>query len=411
MGKLFKESKINRYDILLFVLILCTAGGMWGGALKPGRVMSIIFAIPMLLSYWKVKSRLIKEVYIFLLFLIIWSFASILWTPNSFLGVPEWGNMVLRLLLFVELVIFGVLSKNTLGTLVNGWSAAFLITAVIAVWELNTGNHLGITNFVDGDEIINLGGGNVIARQFAQATFYNYNGYVTFICYCLPFLFCLANRWSFGVRKWLALIPIVLVLYIFILNASRAGIVVYIVYAAVFSYYKFHKSNFSVKLTFILLLAGVVLLFAHFWELMSFYLEYRMETGGLSSSRFQIWGCCWQALVDSGFIGCGIGGVMDALTKQHAYVPQPHNFFFEVLLEFGIIVFVWLLVLMWKTFRVGRNSKDVDVKYIRLSSFIAIPFITMIDSGYVQDVGIYVFLGSLLLINLVCKNTVSVKTC
>lgn len=404
-----KVSKINRYDILLFVLILCTAGGMWGGAFKPARVFSIFFAIPLFLSYRKVKIGLIKEVFLFLIFLITWSLASLLWSPSAALGLSEWGNMVLRILFFLELVVFGVLSKNALITMINGWSIAFFITALIAVWELNTGNHLDITNYVEGDENINLGGGNVIVRQFAAATFYNYNGYVTYVCYCLPFLLSLAFRWTKGMKQLLAAIPVALVLYIFVLNASRGGIMGFFVFAAVFSYFKLSGSRFSIKVTFLVLLAVVAIVFAYFWDLMSFYLEYRMETGGMSSSRFQIWSCCWNALLESGFIGCGIGGVMDSLIKQHAHIPQPHNFFIEVLLEFGVIVFIWMIILMWKAFRMGRKCKDIAAKYIRISSIIAIPFITMIDSGYVQDIGIWAFWGSLLVLNIIIRKMNSIN--
>lgn len=402
-----RESKINKYDILLFLLLLCTAGGMWGGAFKPARVFSVIFAIPMLLAYGKVKIQMVKEVSLFLIFLAVWSLVSLLWTPNPTLGISEWGNMIFRILFFLELVFFGVLSKNTVNSMINGWTAAFLITAVIAVWELNTGNHLSVTNYEDGAENMNLGGGQIFVRQFAQATFYNYNGYVTYVCYCIPFMLCSFYIWAKGIKQVLASIPIIIVLYVFILNASRGGIIAFIIYAVIFSYFKLSKSNLLVKVSFFVLLLGIIIIIAQFWELMSFYLEYRMETGGMSSSRTQIWECCWQALLKTNFMGCGIGGVMEALIKEHAYIPQPHNFFIEVLLEFGVVIFIWLIFLMWKVFRNGRNSKNIIIKYVRISSFITIPFVTMIDSGYVQQIGIWAFLGSLLLINLTCKNKFS----
>ena len=398
-----KELRFNKYDILLFVLILCTAGGMWGGAYKPARVVSILFSVPMLLSYGKLKIKLFQEVVLFLFFLVLWGIASLLWTPNSALGISEWGNMILRILFFVELVVFGVLSKNTFNTMVNGWTIAFLITALIAVWELNTGNHLDVTNYTEDDGNINLGGGNVMTRQFAAATFYNFNGYVTYLCYCLPFLFGLAIQWNRGMKQLLAAVPLVLVLYVLILNASRGGIIGFMIYAAVFSYFKLSKSKFSVKITFMLLVSGVIILFAHFWELMSFYLEYRIEASGLHSSRIQIWYCCWEALKDTGFIGCGLGGVMDILTKHHAYIPQAHNFFIEVLLEFGVIIFLWMIYLMWRSYLMGRKCKDMAVNYVLKSSLLAMPFITMIDSGYVQQIGIWAFLGSLLVLNMTQK--------
>ena len=394
-----KESKYNKYDFCLFLLILCTAAGMWGGAFKPARIISIVFFVPLLLSYGKVKLKLIRGIAVFLVFLIIWSLFSMLWTPNIESGVSEWGNMILRILFFSEVIVFGLLSKNTSNTLVNGWSIAFLITAIIAVWELNTGNHLDISNYSEGEGDINLGNGNIMARQFAAATFYNYNGYVTFICFCLPFLFGLSYRWTRGVKQLMAVVPIVLVLYVFILNASRGGIIGFLIFAAVFFFYRLPKSSLSAKFSYALILVGVVLFFFYSWELISFYLEYRMENSGLSSSRTQIWVSCWDAFLETGFMGCGVGGVMDILAKHHAYIPQPHNFFIEVLLEFGIIVFVWMLVLMVKVYRKGRFSKSDFVKYVRNSSLLAIPFITMIDSGYVQSVHIWAFLSSLLLVN------------
>lgn len=404
-----KVSKINKYDVLLFILLLCTAGGMWGGALKPARVFSILFFIPMISSYRKVKIGILKELIFFLAFLAIWSIFSLLWTPNIALGIPEWGNMVLRMLFIIELVVFGFLSKNTFNTIVYGWTAAFLITAIIAVWELTTGNHLDVTNYVEGAENVNLGGVGTFTRLFSQATFYNYNGYVAYICFCLPFIFSLAIKWNQVFKQLVVTIPLALIFYILIVNASRNGIVGFLVYSAFFLFYKLSKSKLSVKITLGVLIGGLICLFAYFWDMMSFYLELRLETGGMQSSRFQLWECSWRALIDSGFIGCGIGGVMDALTDHHALIPQPHNFFVEVLLEFGIIVFIWLIVLMWKTYRKGRKCREKTVKYIRNSSLLAMPFITMIDSGYVQQIGLWAFLGSLLLINVIGTNTNTLK--
>lgn len=404
-----KDFKINKYDLLLFVLILCTAGGMWGGALKPARLFSIIFAVPLIMSYKKVEVEFVKVVFLFLLFLIIWGFISLSWSPDAALGFFEWGNMILRILFFLELMVFGLLSKNTFNTMVNGWSIAFLITAIIAVWELNTGNHLAITRYAEEDNNLNLGNGISVVRQFSAATFYNYNGYVTFVCYCLPFLFSLAIKCTRGIKQLMAAVPIMLVLYVFVLNASRGGLVAFFIYAAIFSFFKLSKSKLSVKVTFIALTMGFFIVFAYFWDLISFYLEYKMESGGMSSSRTQIWACCWQALVQTGFIGCGVGGVMDALDEQHAYVNQPHNFFMEVLLEFGVIVFIWLIFLMWNAFWMGRKCEDNAINYVRISSFLAIPFITILDSEYVQNIGIWAFLGSLLILNVKCKNTDSIN--
>lgn len=403
-----QEVTKNKYNVLLFFLLLSTAGGMWGGALKPERVFTIIFAFPLFLSYKKVRAKAVKETVLFLAFLLLWSLVSLLWTPNVTLGISEWANMLLRVLFFVELVVFGFLSRNALNTIIYGWSVAFMITAVIAVWELTTGNHLEVTNYVEGAENMNMGGGNTFVRQFAQATFYNYNGYVTFVCYCLPFLFCLIIKWNEIIKQLLSATILVLVPFILVLNASRGGIIVFFIYAIVF-FILLSKSQKSVKMSLGVLLAASVFLVVYFWDLISFYLEYRLETEGMQSSRSQIWECCWNALLDTGFIGCGIGGVVDVLTDHHAFIPQPHNFFIEVLLEFGIIVFIWLIVLMWKSFRFGRNSKDKTVKYVRISSLLAIPFITMIDSGYVQGIGIWAFFGSLLILNSVYRSNNPIK--
>lgn len=123
----------------------------------------------------------------------------------------------------------------------------------------------------------------------------------------------------------MAVVPIVLVLYVFILNASRGGILGFVIFAAVFLFFRLPKSSFSAKLSYAILLVGVVCFLIYSWDLISVYLEYRLENEGMSSSRTQIWVSCWDAFLDTGFMGCGVGGVMDILAKHHAYIPQPHN--------------------------------------------------------------------------------------
>ena len=114
------------------------------------------------------------------------------------------------------------------------------------------------------------------------------------------------------------------------------------------------------------------------------------------SSRFEIWGVALQTFLHTLGFGTGIGGISASMSKFTTGIIVPHNLFLEILVEFGIIIFmifiVFLLKLYYKSFKL-RDKKLKSFLYIALMPF---PVYCIIDSGYLLNYWVFAFFASII---------------
>jgi len=87
----------------------------------------------------------------------------------------------------------------------------------------------------------------------------------------------------------------------------------------------------------------------------------------------------WHAFIDSKGLGVGGGGSIAVQEKQSGYIgtkiKSMHNFWFEVLVEGGILMFlsfiIWYLCILWKIFKIWRRARDEEWKHYALSFLIS----------------------------------------
>ena len=193
-----REKAYNYNDILVIILIASLAFGNMGGLFEVFRVLVVLF-IPLFYNLHKRCYPQIKPYLTFFAILLSYSFFSILWAPvgNEF---PRHAlYVVVHLLLFLELIVFSRSAKNPITSITTGWTLAVALTLVVAVWEITTDEHLSMSK-QESDMTMRLGY-EIIYRQFASVTFYNYNTYVTYLCFAMPFLFCGLMSKSGFIRK------------------------------------------------------------------------------------------------------------------------------------------------------------------------------------------------------------------
>lgn len=383
--------KYNIYDWLIIVLLSSLAAGGLGAGFQLVRVLAIVFFPFMFAKNGTI--RYLNGYKTFFIFLVVYSALSFLWTPNVSEGMKHFIYIVVHFILFFEIIFFSKYSKNAERSILTGWFIAVVITLIIAFWELTTDNHLP-TAFQESDLMLVVDG-LALHRKFAAVTFGNLNGYVTFLCFALPFLFYRTVT-SLGNKKMSLLNVFVVICCIFCCtaNGSRGGLLSCAIMVVIFLIYL--PKNRTTRLvrwgTVIALLVAIPLLEDYFSVLSA-----KAGSGIFEDeSRMYIYTTYVRMFLDTMGMGTGIGGL---LTMASSYrVITPHNLFLEILCEFGIIIFIFFIRFLVKLFLRFTKNKDRYVKMLGYIAFFSLPFASIINSGYVFSAYIYCSFASLIVL-------------
>ena len=387
--------KYNRYDRLLFFLILSMALGDYGGYLTAPRILAIIL-FPAFISKVRYCRVYMKKYFTFFVLFYIFCAISLLWTPDLEEGVKEMAYYLLHIVLFCEILVFSRFANRPLNTISWGWVFAVGATLLVAIWELTTGNHLALSFYQEKDIVGYIGGARVEV-PFAAATFYNYNGYIVFLCYALPFLFysLRRNKDSF---KYVVFIFILLLIAVgvMLVNASRGGLLALLVMIVVLLF-----TTKRSTLKSIIFISGALIVV--FWLLpkmdtLFVLLSSKTEDVGSYSDepRLLIWSTALKVAANYLFMGTGIGGMLTAM-KDYApnVLPLTHNIYLEFFLQYGFVFWGWVLVYMVRLLMKGYYSKNGNIKILLYTAMIAMPAYGIIDSAYLLSPSLYIFLACL----------------
>ncbi len=370
----------NKFDIFLFLLIFSVVGGVYGGSLTLPRLFTILL-FPNLIIL--LLNNQCKYIHSFITFFSLWwlyGLFSILWTSDIENAGKELVYYLINFSYFLELISFAKYANNPLRTISLGWVTGFFFTSLIAFWEFATDQHLSVSA-LKSDSMFNLEYGRVVLRRFASATFGNYNNYVTYICFSFPFLFFFAEEKKKFFIPILGLIAFLIVGY----NASRGGFLSLSLF--VILYVLFSKSKIG---TLIIMLCFSFLLFNNPFEI----LFSRVES--MEDSRLHIWENSLSLWEDSFFIGSGMGSMIESMRNfSTTGILITHNLFLEILVQYGFLIFIPIIFFVVFLFQKVLMLTNDNRKFLVMSSLIAMPFYTIINSGYLLSSSTYAFFASL----------------
>ena len=245
--------EINRYDIYIYLLILSLVFGGFGGALMVVRVLAILL-LPAVVSKYNYCRYYMKKYMQFFLAFYFFCLLSMIWTPDKGQALKELFYYPVHILIFFEILVFAKFAQKTLKTITWAWLLSLSITLAIAIWEITTSNHLALSKFEAEDVTLNVGG-IISERPFAAVTFGNFNGYVAYISFALPFIFYFLLDNKKNMMKVLLAIAIVFTAIVVILiDASRGGLITILIMGLIL----FLKSKQS-PYKFVLLGAAIAL--------------------------------------------------------------------------------------------------------------------------------------------------------
>ena len=198
-------------------------------------------------------------------------------------------------------------------------------------------------------------------------------------------------------------------MYTLLVNASRGGIIAIVLLLAVYAFYKKTSSTgISIKkiisrtFAFIIIAYVVNKVFAVsdtiFVKLLS-----RSESGASSftsdSSRLQIWDASYRVILDTYFLGSGIGSEVPILTKYNASVPNTHNLFIELFMQFGVFIFLGFIYILFRIYYSGIKFGSTQYKVAILGSFLSLLPLSIINSNYLLTPALWVYLSSLYILS------------
>lgn len=385
--------KLNKYSVFIFLLSMCTCFGALGGAFQVDRILAVLLS-PWLFTNLSEKGcgyarHLIN---ILILFYAYMAF-SYIWTPDKQEALKQLMYYPIHFLLFVELIVFARFANNPLRNISLGWMIAVLLCSAVAYWEITTNQHLSIAK--EQADLMNLG--TVILQHYtASATFYNYNSYVTFLCFSFPWIFYIMidSKSKFFMRL-LSLAVMIMASLVIIINASRGGVLSILVMIVVYWCFSQKTSFKNIIILALILLMGYTLL--RYGESVTEVIFARTANGGMytDEGRFSIWSDALKVLSDSYGFGVGLGGLHVAMEKYATLdVLSVHNMFLEILVQYGfiitIVVVAFLIKLLKKSFNIERDRKN-----ILLMALISMPLYTIIDSGYLLSTHLWVLMATI----------------
>lgn len=391
------NSLINKFDFYIIVTIVCLSWGAFElfGAFMPIRLIGL-FGLYLSIKNWgKIYSLSFGFSNLFI-FWIGYSFVSVIWTLSISSWFIQFCHTTTLMGAIMAMSIWGVKAKNPLKSVSYGWLFFVFVTMPIAIWELNTGNHLSSGSFnMDSDAY-------ALMKDYAAVTFVNYNSYVVMLCMALPFIFVLSLNGSLFDR----LLSFVAQSFIFVVlayNTSRGGIVCFVVGLVLYMYSAFLRMSLFLKILLItLIFYGIYYMIQYIEDIELFdALLRRSESVGLfeDDSRTNAWLRSLKISIYCFFIGTGCGSmphVMDYFYKgQLAFC---HNYLFETLLEYGLLISLFWFCKIFKI--VVRNIKSVcgGINYVGLYTLTSAPFLLIIDDYYSQRTGIWMYVASLLIL-------------
>ena len=388
----------DKSDVAIVVIIASLIFGVIGGMFSPIRLIALACSPFIWMEICKSSKKAIVVVLCFFLLWYVYSLFSLCWTSSLVEGLKELCYYYCHFSLFFLIVICSSKAKFPLRSIIIGWLACLVLSFPIAFNEIINDVHLASS--LHGDFSINIGNGNVVHKKYAAVTFGNYNTYVTLICYSLPFLFAFL---LFAQHFFLQLCGWILVLgtsYILVINASRAGILSFVLLFLIFLIY-YRKVKFRFKTIFIFGLF-VVIFFILISQSEDLFMQllWRIGENGTSKDvgddpRVVLIQQSMQLFKDSYFFGTGIGSIVTSLQKVATEFQIPHNLFIEILVQYGLVVFCSFIILLFCLFRRGCVSKRFEIRFVICASLLCLPIVGVINSGYLLYPELWAYFASL----------------
>lgn len=392
---------LNCYDYLVIFIISLLVFGNYGGALQPIRLISILSIPYVFIQLHKMIMPFhFKQILFFFMFWYVYSLCSCFWTSNISEAVKQLIYYISHFNLFIFIFILASKALNPFKAILIGWCLFFILTIPIALNEIINDKHLLLSLFEDG-QVVNYGG-VIVNKKFASVTFGNYNSYVTVLGMALPFLLTSIFVFRRKATQVMLFNLITCLTFILFTNASRGGMLVWGISLLIFSYYYIYRFNIS-KVYFFLLISAFCFFMIFSSDILFNQIGYRLESGESlfeDNARQELYIVVLDLFMQTYGFGLGIGSLITSLKAIRAVgVVIPHNMWLEILVQYGLLIFIGFVFFVYKTTRRLIESHMFEKKQLGYVVLFSLFPLSLIDSGYLLNPSFWVFWSSLYVIS------------
>jgi len=282
---------------------------------------------------------------------------------------------------------------------------SFIIHLAVGYLEVVTDKHLWTSKV----PLYNL-------HRTPSTFFANPNDFATYLVLYLPFILAVAINKSGNnfFKKWAAFLGAVLAIPLLILTTSRANYIGFLL--ALFIYFllagKDQKKSLlqygAIFLVFLMLIIGFRLDFGAFnkaVEMIKIQISSLVDfsqtylSSNVRRELLIVYGLSF--LYDYLFFGVGSGNsrVLMEKVKQYTVNVELHNWFLDVLVCYGVVIFIlyliWIVYILYNLFKIKKSSNTLNLPTIPLISSISAFFISSISSSKMIEMRIMWFVFAL----------------
>lgn len=402
VGWLLRDAVIPMVLLEKLCFWLAFVTGFFGVALLPvdiGPFTLFPFRI-LLLALWAlfiarafVQGKLtvpvgaMKRYMLFLAFWIVYAVSSLAWAASKGDAIRH----ITFLSMGVSVIFFAVYyfrTREDLKRLYWIWLGVFVILVLLGFWEHLTGQHLPVSGY--SEERLRLLAPRVAAevRNIPTGVFDNPNDYAAFLALSLPFILGFIR---YNSKQWFRLIAIGIVLasfYLIVVTGSRANLLA-VLFEIAFLFLFLTKVSQKARLLLVSSLAlglAFVLLPSPSRTIVSKVVEQlgsipaQIITGtGSAAIRLNLARNGLDFLYRTAGFGVGAGNAGYWMANLPRYdtagVLNPHNWWLEILIDYGIFVFVGYVVvyiaIVLRLFRYWHRTVDLKERMIAESLLLA----------------------------------------
>ena len=408
--KLSRNRNLTVNKILVILLIATAALGPYlfpihieGINLFGFRLLSLLALalLPILTRNLDWRRNPITKIYIALgVTWLAWGSLGLLWTPDFPAGIKELLSIGLGFAIGIIFLCLQSYTDDGLMSIGWGWMVAFLLTASVAIWELTTSHHLS------GSYLAH----NSTLRRIAS-TFGNTNDYGAFLVLSYPFLWLVYQRTKSPQLRWGQWLLIASVPVLVIFTASRLSAIAFFMQLLVLTAsflrnkHKHSQSLILVTLSAIILITGMLNPTTDIHRKMSAAVHIsspqNKKKHSFQSRIFLTLNGLWLTEQTSGR-GVGPGGFeyfqLNKLVPYHTRVSNPHNFWIEILSQYGILVFCLFVSWYLSLYVIAFKKRQTSTSGILLAGLVGYIFAAVANSSYMAQQTNWVFLASIMIL-------------
>jgi len=363
------NNKVTFRNKILYITIISLGLGkiINIGGFSLSEIFSLLLLLYCALEIIKNKNIVFSKntsINILIVFFLFWLLYGLL--LFGFRGINQSGEQSLSILtnnIFITIMmLYSIRNLYDIRAINRAFLISIIINLGIAVWEINTGQHLGEIN-------------SIMNNEYVFGVFYNQNDFATFLFYGLVSI--IINFELSPKTKANAFLHLFLLLttgYILLKTGSRGNIfgmaLLFSLTPAFIFINKIKKdTGFNGKsLDFLLVLFSVAISI-----LLSKLLNVSLVS--IDSYRVYLANTGMEYFFNSGLLGLGPG------QSNYLVGGWVHNLFLEILYDYGIIIWLGFIAILWNLYSNYKSNLSILLASLISSFVLILPFVGISSSS------------------------------